>query len=123
MLKKESVLVEDGVRDMAAAVEKVLRRHGKKIVDMQFTLRRVADIMMDLYGMIACISRATTAIEAQGQEGAAREVKLAKAFCGQAATRIRRIQKQFDHNDDELLKGLADDTYEAGGYKLDGALG
>jgi len=122
LLKKEAVMIEDSVRDVAAAVEKVLRKHGRRIVEMQYTQRRVADLTIDLYGMIACLSRASSALEAQGEARAEREVKLAKAFTGQAFGRIRRTLKQFDNNDDELLKSIADDAYEMSAYPFDAAL-
>src|SRR5262249_51562109 len=116
LLKRESVLVEDAVREASSAIEKVLRRHGRRIVDMQFAQRRVADITIDVFGMMACLARATATIATQGEERAEREIRLAKAFCGQAATRIRRNLDCFDRNDDELIKSIADDAYESASY-------
>jgi acyl-CoA dehydrogenase family protein 9 len=122
VLRKESVGLEDAVKELAAAAEKVLRKHGRRIIEMQYTQRRVADITIDVYAMVACLARATAALELQGETRSAREVRLAKAFCGQAAVRIRRVLKQFDSNDDELLKAIADDAYERTAYPFDAAL-
>ena len=54
-LKREAVLFEDWVPELAKDVEKVLRKHGKEISEMQYVQRRIADIAIDLYMMIACI--------------------------------------------------------------------
>ena len=122
LLKREAVLVEDAVRDVAAAAEKVLRRHGRKIVEMQFTQRRIADMTIDIYAMLACITRTTRALEAHGEEKAAREVLLTRAYCGRAAGRIRAILRQFDNNDDDIAKSIADDVCELGRYPFDAVL-
>jgi acyl-CoA dehydrogenase family protein 9 len=123
LLKKEAVLVEDAVQGLANSVEKVLRRHGRRIVEMQFAQRRVAEAAIDLYAMMAALARATGTIEVVGQARAETETRLCRTFCGQAAARIRRGLAEFDDNDDELLKSIADDAYAAGRYTFDAVLG
>jgi acyl-CoA dehydrogenase family protein 9 len=117
-LKKEAVLFEDWVPELAKAVEKVLRKHGKLISEMQYVQRRVADVLIDLFMMIACMSRATAALNARGPE-AEREARLCRAVCGRASQRIKRNIRMFDDNDDELLKSIAKDAYEAMSYDHD----
>jgi acyl-CoA dehydrogenase family protein 9 len=121
-LKKEAVLFEDWVPELAKNVEKVLRRHGKEISEMQYVQRRVADIVIDLFMMIAVISRATAALNQRGPD-AEPEAKLCRAICGRAAYRIKRNIRQFDENDDELLKSIAKDAYDATQYAHDVVLG
>jgi len=41
-------------------------KHGKKVVDEQLPLKRVAEVTMDLYAMAAVTSRATAALNSQG---------------------------------------------------------
>jgi acyl-CoA dehydrogenase family protein 9 len=118
LLKKEAVLFEDWVPELAKSVEKTLRKHGREISEMQFVQKRVADIMIDLYGMIACIARTTLSLHERGP-AAEREAKLCRAFCGRAAHRIKRNIRRFDDNDDELLKAIAKDAYDATQYDLD----
>jgi acyl-CoA dehydrogenase family protein 9 len=67
----------------------VLRKHGRDIAEMQFAQRRIADIAIDLYGLAACISRTTRAIERRGEEGARREIDLTTVFAGMAHKRLR----------------------------------
>ena len=118
LLKREAVLFEDWVPELAKNVEKTLRKHGKEISEMQFVQHRVADIVIDLYSMVACIARATSALLEHGPE-AEREARLCRAACGRAAHRIKRNIRMFDDNDDELLKSIANDAYEAGNYPFD----
>jgi len=121
-LKKEAVLFEDWVPELAKAVEKVLRQHGKVISEMQYVQRRVADVVIDLFMMIACMSRATAALNARGPE-AEREARLCRAVCARASQRIKRNIRMFDDNDDELLKSIAKDAYDAMDYNHDVVLG
>jgi acyl-CoA dehydrogenase family protein 9 len=123
MLKRETVLFEDNVPELAKQVEKTLRKHGKEISEMQYVQRRVADMTIDLYMMIACIARTTAAILEKGAPAAEREAKLCRAVCGRAAQRIRRNIRMFDDNDDELVKAVAKDAYDAGCYDFDVVLG
>jgi acyl-CoA dehydrogenase family protein 9 len=117
-LKREAVMFEDWVPELAKNVEKTLRKHGKNISEMQFVQRRVADVAIDLYAMVACISRSTQALLERGPE-AEREARLCRAFCGRAAMRIKRNIRQFDDNDDELLKTIADNAFDQTQYGLD----
>jgi acyl-CoA dehydrogenase family protein 9 len=123
MLKREAVLFEDYVPELAHNVEKTLRQHGKQISEMQYVQRRVADIMIDLFMMIACIARTTASILEKGAPESEREAKLCRAICGRAAQRIKRNIRMFDENDDELLKAIAKDATDAMGYPFDLVLG
>ncbi len=117
-LKKEAVLFEDWVPELAKNVEKTLRKHGREISEMQFVQRRIADITIDLYLMIACISRCSMQLENHGP-AAEREAKICRATVRRAAARIKKNIRDFEENDDELLKSIAQDTYEQLHYPFD----
>ncbi|MBL8604871.1 MAG: acyl-CoA dehydrogenase family protein [Myxococcales bacterium] len=119
LLRREVVLFEEHVALFSKNVDKVLRKHGKDIAEMQYTQRRVADIASDLYALAACISRSTRAIERKGEEGARRELELTSAFANMVEKRLQANVAAFDGNDDELLKGLAGQAYLDGGYTFD----
>lgn len=119
LLAREAVLFEDYVGHLARSVDKVLRRHGKNISEMQFTQKRVADIAIDLYALAACITRATRAVERRGEEGARRELDLTSVFASAAERRLAENVAAFDKNDDELRKAVAAKTCADGGYPLD----
>jgi acyl-CoA dehydrogenase family protein 9 len=104
---------------LAKSVDKVLRRHGKNIAEMQFTQKRVADVAIDLYALTACISRTTRAIEKRGEEGARREIDMLAMFARAARARLAENVAAFDDNDDELRKAIAAKTCADGSYPLD----
>ncbi len=104
---------------LARSVEKVLRKHGKNIAEMQFTQKRVADIAIDLYALAAVLSRTTRAIDRHGEEGARRELDLTQLFVTAAQKRMREASLSFDDNDDELRKAVATKAYNDGGYPFD----
>ncbi|MFI5300348.1 MAG: acyl-CoA dehydrogenase family protein [Polyangiales bacterium] len=119
LLNKETVLFEEVTAELTRNVDKVLRKHGKEIAEMQFTQRRIADLASDLFGIAACLSRTSRAIERKGEEGARREIELTTAFAARAEQRMGAIVRAFERNDDELLKGIAARATIDGGYPLD----
>ncbi|HEY2516351.1 MAG TPA: acyl-CoA dehydrogenase family protein [Polyangiaceae bacterium] len=119
ILNREAVLFEDHVADLAKNVDKVLRRHGREIAEMQYTQRRVAEMAIELYAIAAVIARTTRSIERRGEEGARREIDLATIFVAGAEQRLAETVASFDKNDDELRKAVASKAYVDGGYPLD----
>jgi len=97
----------------------VLRKHGKNIAEMQFTQKRTADLAIDLYAIVAVLSRTTRAIERQGEEGARRELDLTQIFVAAAEKRLEETSASFDENDDELRKAVATRAYNDGSYPFD----
>lgn len=118
-LAHEVVLFEEYTSHLAKNVDKVLRRHGKNIAEMQFTQRRIANVAIDLYAIASVIARTTRAIERRGEEGARRESDLASVFVAGARKRLSDAVASFDENDDELRKAIAQKTCADGGYPLD----
>ena len=118
-LGREATLVVTYAGHLARSVDKVLRRHGKNIAEMQYTQKRVADTAIDLYAVSACVSRTTRAIEKRGEEGARREIDLLAMFARSASMRLAENIAGFDDNDDELRKSIAHKACADGGYPLD----
>ncbi len=119
LLAREAVIFEEYVQGLARGVEKVLRKHGRDIAEMQYTQKRTAELAIDLYAIAACIARATRAIERGGQEGARREIDLTSLFVTAAEKRMRETLSAIDQNDDELRKAVASKAYVDGGYPFD----
>jgi acyl-CoA dehydrogenase family protein 9 len=119
ILNREAVVFEEYVQELARGVDKVLRKHGRDIAEMQYTQKRTAELAIDLYAVAACISRATAAIEKRGEEGARREIDLTNIFVAAAEKRMAQTVAAFDKNDDELRKAVASKTYVDGGYPFD----
>jgi acyl-CoA dehydrogenase family member 9 len=110
---------EEATRDLAWVADRVLRRYGRDIVNQQFALRRIADILVDLFVLASVLSRVSAAVEKQGEEKCARELEIVRVFARRARGRIRGNLRRLDVNDDDLVKALADDAFEVEGYRWD----
>jgi acyl-CoA dehydrogenase family protein 9 len=118
-LAYEALVFEEYVQELGRGVDAVLRRHGRDIAEMQYTQKRTADMAIDLYGLAACISRSTRAIERRGEEGARREIDLTRIFAVAAERRLAQLVATAAKNDDELRKDVATRAYADGGYPFD----
>ncbi len=119
VLHDQAEQFEEETRQLAWVADRVLRRHGRNIIEKQFALRRIADILTDLFVLASVLSRVNAAIEERGEEGSAREIDIARIFARRARGRIRGNLRRVDVNDDELVKALADDAFEREGFGWD----
>jgi acyl-CoA dehydrogenase family protein 9 len=119
LLSREGVIFEEYTGELATQTENMLRKHGREIAEMQYTQRRIAEMVMDLFGIAACIARTTRVIERRGQEGARREIDLTTVFTGMAHKRLRQHVSDFHKNDDELRKSIASRAYVDRAYPFD----
>src|SRR6059036_3290376 len=62
-LTHEAALVASIIHSLGLAVDAVLRKHGKAILERQFLQQRLANISMDVYLSVAVLSRTTWEIE------------------------------------------------------------
>jgi acyl-CoA dehydrogenase family member 9 len=119
VLNREAVIFEEYTAELSKQVDKVLRKHGREIAEMQYTQKRVAEVAMDLYAIASILSRTSRAIEKRGEEGARREIDLTTIFVAAAERRLEEQVRSFDKNDDELRKSVASRAYLDGGYPFD----
>ena len=106
-------------RELAWVADRVLRRHGKAIVEKQFALRRIADILVDLFILASVLSRVSASLDERGEEKAAHELEIAQVFARRARGRVRGNLRRVDSNDDELVKAIADDAFEREAFGWD----
>jgi acyl-CoA dehydrogenase family protein 9 len=118
-LKPAAQILEEGTRDLNIMADRILRKHGKDIIGKQFAIKRLADIMIDLFALAAVLSRVNSSIEKNGLEGAAKEREILEVFSGQVRRRTKSNFNKIDNNDDELIKSLAEFAYEKEGYIWD----
>ena len=118
-IQEQAQVFEEETRYLAQAADKILRKHGKAIIGKQFASHRLAQIMISLFVMAATISRVQASIDAKGVDGAALEIDILKTFTRDAKVRIKHNFRRIDTNDDEMRKGLADDAFEAEGFRWD----
>jgi acyl-CoA dehydrogenase family protein 9 len=119
VLNREAVIFEEYTAELSKQVDKVLRKHGREIAEMQYTQKRVAEMAIELYAIAAVLSRTTRAIEKRGEEGARREIDLTTIFVAASERRLEEQVRSFDKNDDELRKSVASRAYLDGGYPFD----
>ena len=120
-LTEEGEVISRYTRVLAGAVSTLLRRHGQKIVDREYQQERVADAAIDLYGCLAVVSRATSAIRSRGADRSSEELRLARAFVYAARHRIVNKLKSLDldHNRDSEQTAISELAYSAPGYAFD----
>lgn len=118
-LKKLAAPLEEYSVEFASSIENLLRKHGKSIALRQFAQMRVADISIDLFAMACLLSRVTRSFEEKGEVASELERALAEAFFVRANRRIRGNFKAILRNDDEVMKLIANKTYEFGKYPFD----
>lgn len=119
LLAREAVLFEEITDALHRVSERALREHGREIAEMQQEQIRIANVLMDLYALGACLARTTTAIELHGESGARRELDLTAMFAAAARGRMQANLGRLEHADDALRKLIAARTYTDGGYPFD----
>jgi acyl-CoA dehydrogenase family protein 9 len=114
-LAEEAQLVSKTVRSLAIAVERVLLKHGKGVIERQFLQQRLANAAIDIYMSVAVLSRTTWEIERAGsEEGAAAALDCARLFIPAAMRRTRRNLRALRVNQDARQKAVAERALEAG---------
>lgn len=114
-LSKEADMVSDAIHDLAQAVEKVLMKHGKDIIERQFHQERMANAAIDIFYSTAALSRATWAINrANNKVDAQADIENTKIFVSMAMRRTRRNIRAMSRNQDGLLKAIAERSLASG---------
>lgn len=115
-LSDEADLVADQVYDLARLVERVLRKHGKHIIERQYVQERLANAAIDLFLCTATLSRASAEVQAaQGDlDAVAAELDCARVFVHMACRRTRRALRGIKVNQDARLDAIAARAIERG---------
>jgi alkylation response protein AidB-like acyl-CoA dehydrogenase len=119
-LAGEAGRFESLARALAAAIERALRRHGKRLIEEQLVLRRLADALIDLFAFAAMLSRISGSLENHGEAAAAPERELLRAFAFGAERRVTACLDGIDGPADGSLAAVADAVIEAGKYPWEG---
>ncbi|KAM9536184.1 complex I assembly factor ACAD9, mitochondrial isoform 1-T1 [Salvelinus alpinus] len=111
--------LEQNVAHFGSTVENLLYRYGKTIVEEQLILKRVADVLINLYAMTAVLSRSSRSISI-GLRNHDHEVLLANTFCTDAFFKnnywMTQLQKNSPENQDENIKKIAREVLEKRAY-------
>ncbi|MEO8623708.1 MAG: acyl-CoA dehydrogenase family protein [bacterium] len=114
-LFEEANAVATMVHSLALAVEGVLLKHGKDVIQKQFLQLRLANAAIDIFVATAVLSRTTWEIERLGSvEAAAAELDCARVFIPAAMRRARRNLRALRNNQDARLSTIAARALESG---------
>ncbi|XP_077385639.1 complex I assembly factor ACAD9, mitochondrial [Festucalex cinctus] len=110
---------EQNVHLFGSTVESLLYRFGKTIVDEQLVLKKVADVLINLYAMTAVLSRSSRSISL-GLRNHDHEVLLTNTFCNDAYFKnnywMTQLQKHSPENNDASIKKIAMDILQNRAY-------
>jgi acyl-CoA dehydrogenase family protein 9 len=104
-LQECGAAIEHVVRVLPQRVESTLRLHGRDFVHRQYHMKRIANVAIDLYGMVAATSRADTLLKSGAP--ATQQTALTRYWCRKAARRIRRQLRGLAVNSDALTSEVA----------------
>ncbi|CAI5735615.1 unnamed protein product [Peronospora destructor] len=116
-LNDSTELLQRRTADFGLAVEFLLRKHGKKIVDEQMQLERIADSAIALFAMTATISRASSSLNS-GIESAEHEKKLTTLYCDLTSKKIQTLLDEIKTavKHDKQLREIANEVLKAEKY-------
>ncbi len=115
-LMNAKVQFEKWAKNLHITTERILMQYGKNIIYREMVSNRMADAAIDLFGMIATISRVDTKIRQSGAESAEGEIRICNTFCEQAWRRVRRNLLMVDNNSDTNIKAIADAVIQSKEY-------
>jgi alkylation response protein AidB-like acyl-CoA dehydrogenase len=113
-------------RDLRAAVERTIRRHGRAVIDRQFVVARIADMAIELYVRAATLSRTQAMLDAHAAGAAMappltssvttldeasidRVLRLCDLACQRSGLRFRAARVALNDERDTLLRAVAAD--------------
>jgi acyl-CoA dehydrogenase family protein 9 len=117
-LRDAAVIYERYTVELSKACDFLLRRFGRSIADQQHALKRVADIVIDLFVGLATLSRAAR-LAADGDEASRQAVAIARIFVQQAKRRMAANIRRIERNEDGDMNLLAGFILDKGRYPWD----
>jgi hypothetical protein len=118
-LKTHAAVFEESTKDLAIAVDRVLRKHGRNIIGKQLASKRLADAMIDMFVLACTLSRVNSALVGSGEEKTQHEIEILDVLSDQVRRRVRQNFDLVDRNEDESLKSLAEHAFDAERYAWD----
>jgi acyl-CoA dehydrogenase family member 9 len=117
-LRPLATVYQNYARAAARVAEAALRKHGRGIFEQQHVLRRIADLLIDMFVGLCVVARAEALI-ASRPDTKDEVVEIARIFTHQARRRMVRNIRGAAHNEDESVEALAASLIERGGYPWD----
>lgn len=118
-LRSSGTLLAKNVLLFGEAVEKMLMKYGRNVVDEQFLLNRLAAAAIDTYTMAIVLSRASRALDL-GLPSAEHEVLMTEVWCSEASQRVFQnlsVLSSSSHKDNfGKLQSIAKNVCDNGGF-------
>ncbi len=122
----------DHTRDLRVATERVIRRYGRKVVDRQFVVARIADMAIELYVRAAVLSRVQAVLDAHDAgeaetpalagppvrldaDAVERLLRLCDLAVQRSGLRFRDAREALNDARDDLVREVAADVLETEG--------
>jgi acyl-CoA dehydrogenase family member 9 len=118
-LKSAAAVFEEASKDLAIAVDRVLRKHGRNIIGKQLASKRLADAMIDMFVLACSLSRVNSSLLSLGEEKAQPEIQILDVLSDQVKRRVRQNFDLVDRNEDDALKAVADHAFGLERYGWD----
>ncbi|MCK4579545.1 MAG: acyl-CoA dehydrogenase family protein, partial [Candidatus Marinimicrobia bacterium] len=115
-LKKYANYVTKYTEKLHLSVNSAIMKFGKRVIDRELMLRRYADAAIDLYAMLALVSRVTAKLEADGIENSRSELDMTRIYCEGAWRRVRSNLRQIRRHEDQPIRRLSAVLVERGEY-------
>ncbi|KAL1115781.1 hypothetical protein AAG570_006071 [Ranatra chinensis] len=101
------------------AVENILMKYGRGIVEEQFLLNRIASAAIDIYTMVIILSRATRSLQ-QNLPSAQHEALMTDVWCSEASMRVSQnlgaLTSPYYHDNFSHMSSIAKNLCENGGF-------
>ncbi len=117
-LRKYAAYLTRSVEKLHLSVNSAIMKFGRRVVDRELMLQRYADCAIDIYGMLAVISRVTNRLEEVGPEEAQMEQDIVRIYCEGAWNRVRRNLRQIRRHEDRPVRRLAAHIAQQGRYNF-----
>ena len=111
-LRAHAAVFEDSAKDLAIAVDRVLRKHGRNIIGKQLASKRLADAMIDMFVLACTLSRVNSSLLAFGEEKAQQELNILAVLSDEVRRRVRQNFDLVDRNEDDALKAVAEHAFD-----------
>jgi len=118
-LRAHAAVFEEATKDLAIAVDRILRKHGRNIIGKQLASKRLADAMIDMFVLACTLSRVNSSLLSQGEEKAQPELQILAVLSDDVRRRVRQNFDLVDRNEDDALKAVAEHAFDLERYGWD----
>lgn len=120
-LKEEAEEFSSLLGAFAIAVENSLMKYGKKIIDNELPQGRLADMSMELYAILATLSRTTAILNNSEISKDQKEyvLNLCKYISYDSGKKIKKNLKLMSKNNDSTVIKISEQVLKNGGYGFD----